>query len=426
MPDHVPLGEPPGSAVTSSGGAMSARVTDPGRHAWLRYFRLWDAYFALFAAGVAATVGLNAGEPVGHRAGALALIAALALWYLLLGRRAMLFGKPAWAAGVYLAGALLLFTPAVLLVHGTGFLLFALCPQAYMATSFGWANAVVVLLNLVPSAAIYAETRSVRDVLSETAPIAIMVILYSVLMSRWVDRIVRQSVERAELIEQLDASRAEVARLSHEAGVAAERQRLAGEIHDTVAQGLSSMVMLIQAAEADVDRDPEAAKGHLRTATSVARENLAETRALVAALTPAALSGASLPDAIGRLVSRFDVAATEFAVAGEARPLPMAAEVVLLRAAQEALANVRKHAAAAEVKLRLVYGPSTVTLEVRDNGRGLTPTVVGAATPGGAESGAGGGFGLAAMRARVEQLGGTLDAAGAPGEGTTIRAEVPA
>src|SRR5690606_745736 len=104
----------------------------------------------------------------------------------------------------------------------------------------------------------------------------------SVVTAVTAERTVRISEERADLIRELEATRAEVARLSHEAGMAEERQRLAGDIHDTVAQGLSSVVMLLEAADGALDRDPATARKHLRLATRTARENLAETRAIVA------------------------------------------------------------------------------------------------------------------------------------------------
>ena len=111
---------------------------------------------------------------------------------------------------------------------------------------------------------------------------------------------VEQSSERAHLIAELEASRAEVARLSHEAGVAAERARLAGEIHDTLAQGFTSIITLVQAAESEALRDER-----LALAVRTARENLAESRALVAALAPSALGSGSLHDAVRRQAARF-------------------------------------------------------------------------------------------------------------------------
>jgi len=226
----------------------------------------------------------------------------------------------------------------------------------------------------------------------------------------WIIRMIEQNVERGALIAELEASRAEVARLSHEAGVAAERARLAGEIHDTLAQGFTSIITLLQAA------DPALRDERLALAVRTAKENLAESRALVAALAPAALSQGSLPDSVRRQAARFaEETGTPAAVrvTGEERPLPTKVEVVLLRAAQEALTNVRRHAAAQEAAVLLAYAPSSVRLVIRDDGRGFDPATAD-------------GFGLNGMRARADQVDGRLTIHSSPDTGTTIELEVPA
>ena len=124
---------------------------------------------------------------------------------------------------------------------------------------------------------------------------------FSLFYGRWVSRIIAQSAERAEIIDQLEATRAELSAAQHEAGRMAERQRLSADIHDTLAQGFTSILMLIQAAQADLDGSHPRAGKHLDLAARTARENLAEARALVADLAPAQLEGATLPDALRRL-----------------------------------------------------------------------------------------------------------------------------
>lgn len=220
---------------------------------------------------------------------------------------------------------------------------------------------------------------------------------------------IRQSTERANLIAELEESRAEVARLSHEAGVTAERTRLAGEIHDTLAQGFTSIITLIQAS------DPELRDERLALAVRTARENLAESRAIVAALSPSALD-AGLTDAVRRQTARFTEEtglAASFRTTGEPRDLATPIEVVLLRATQEALTNVRRHARANEAAVLLAYSPSSVRVVVRDDGCGFDTTT-------------NGGFGLPGMRQRAEQVGGTLTVRSDPDTGTTIELEVPA
>ncbi|RLP91436.1 sensor histidine kinase [Micromonospora sp. BL4] len=250
----------------------------------------------------------------------------------------------------------------------------------------------------------------------ETLLAAVMIAVVVSVTGSWVQHLFVDADRRAALVDELAASRDEVARLSRQAGVDAERQRLAGEIHDTIAQGLSSVVMLIQAADAELDRDTGQARRHLALAVTTARANLAEARALVAALTPAELAGSPLVEAVRRVADRFTAETgvpVTLATPGTQRPLPTPVEVVLLRVTQEALANARKHAAAGRVEVRLEGRDGVVVLEVRDDGCGFTIPP------------AGDGYGLASMRNRVEQVAGTLRVSSSPGAGTTVRAEVP-
>jgi signal transduction histidine kinase len=171
--------------------------------------------------------------------------------------------------------------------------------------------------------------------------------------------------------------------------------------------------MLIQAAQADLDGSHPLAAGHLDLAAQTARENLAEARALVAGLAPAQLDGGTLPDALRRLSQAPGVDAS-FDLSGSPRPLPMAIDVVLLRVCQEALANVRKHACAQSVTVRLGYDQDAVRLEVSDDGAGFDPASVS------------GGYGLRGMRTRVAEAGGMLTVRSSPGAGTWVSAVVSA
>jgi len=225
----------------------------------------------------------------------------------------------------------------------------------------------------------------------------------------------RQGRELAILVGELEATRAETARLSRQSGAAAERERLALEIHDTLAQGFTSIVALAQAVEAELDTDPVAASRHVELIRATARENLAEARVMVADLAPAALDDSSLPAAIRRLADRLSAETGITVTVDTGRGLPalgMASDVVLLRAAQEALANVRKHSQASEVHVELSAVGRGVRFSLADNGVGL------------AEDHAEG-FGLRGMKARVAQVGGTMSVSPTPGGGVTVEVEVP-
>jgi signal transduction histidine kinase len=203
-----------------------------------------------------------------------------------------------------------------------------------------------------------------------------------------------------------------------------ERQRLAREIHDTLAQGFTSIVMHLEAAEGALSGEWPAVQQHLDQARRTARESLVQARRLVWALRPAILERTSLPTAVERVVAQWMAdtgIAAQAVITGTATPLPPAAEIALLRTVQEALTNVRRHARASEVAVTLSYMSDLVVLDVQDDGVGFDPAEIQAPSA----AGIAGGFGLAAMRERVEQLGGTLLIESAPGEGTTLVVEIP-
>jgi signal transduction histidine kinase len=210
------------------------------------------------------------------------------------------------------------------------------------------------------------------------------------------------------------------------AGLLGERRRIAGEIHDTLAQDFTSIVTNLEAAESALtSSDPARTFSHLDRARAIAREGLTEARRLVRALKPRLLEDAALPDALARLAQDWSessgVSAT-CATTGTVRPLAPEVESVLFRAAQEALTNVAKHAGASRAALTLSYVGGRVVLDVMDDGRGFG---AGCAVAG-VSNGSDGGFGLAAMRERVEALGGTLAVESAAGEGTTLAVDLPA
>ncbi len=213
------------------------------------------------------------------------------------------------------------------------------------------------------------------------------------------------------------------------AGISDERQRLSGEIHDTIAQGLAGIITQLQAAE-QANGDSGARTRHLGAAIGLARESLSEARRSVHALRPQPLESARLPDAVRDVAARWSqlngvpVAVT---TTGSARVMRPEIEVALLRTAQEALANVAKHAAASRVGLTLSYMENVVTLDVRDDGIGFLPeSEADAVATVHSGAGRGSGYGLATMRRRVEGVSGRLEIESEPYAGTAVSASVPA
>jgi signal transduction histidine kinase len=387
----------------------------PGdRHAWNRA-GLWDAYFAVVLAATLLIV-LTTSDPLGARVVAAISLAATAPLYVLVGRPAIAADRDTWHGTIYVICLVGLVVIAQTQVGPASWIMFGACPQCFMAMSLPRAFAAVVALNVTPVALAVQSIRRSPGSVTFVLGTVVLALAFSLVFGTWISKIIEQSRERAQLISRLEAAQAELAQVSHQAGTLAERQRLAGEIHDTIAQGLTSIVMLLQAAETEVEGDPPEARRHLGLAAQTAREGLAEARAMVAALAPAHLEGAPLHEALGRLTDRIGAElaiASRFEVCGPARPVPPTAEVVLLRAAQEALANVRKHARAADVRVILSYEPHSVRLDVRDDGAGFDPDRVN------------GGFGLRGMRSRILQVGGSLLVRARPGAGTSLSVEVP-
>ena len=221
-----------------------------------------------------------------------------------------------------------------------------------------------------------------------------------------------------EMMAENTGLQAQLLTQAREAGAGDERQRMAREIHDTLAQGLTGIITQLEAAEQtghDAERDRR-----IGNATRLARDSLAEARRSVQALRPQALEDARFPDALAQEVARWSATSgvpAEVKTTGDAMTMHPEVEVTLLRVAQEALANVAKHAAATHAWVTLSYMGDVVTLDVRDDGAGL-------AGPGRSESG--GGFGLIAMRQRVNRLAGQLEIESEPGAGTAVSASLPA
>ncbi len=244
---------------------------------------------------------------------------------------------------------------------------------------------------------------------------------------------IAELAEANQRLEQIMAEntglQAQLLTQAREAGAGDERQRMAREIHDTLAQGLTGIITQLEAAQQTGD-DAERQR-RIGNATRLARDSLAEARRSVQALRPQALEGSRLPEALAAEVTRWSATSgvtAETEVTGEARALHPEVEVTVLRVAQEALANVARHAGASRAAVTLSYMEDVVTLDVRDDGAGFARPANGSGTA--AADGAGGhaqgGFGLIAMRQRVNRLAGQLEIESEPGAGTAVSASLPA
>jgi signal transduction histidine kinase len=235
----------------------------------------------------------------------------------------------------------------------------------------------------------------------------------NLVLGLWITRVYEYAQERARLLAELTAAQDELAALHREAGVTAEREHLSRELHDTIAQSLAGTVLLAQRTRREFAAE-KLDDATLALVEDAARTALAETRALVAGLAPVELRGGGIAEALGQIADRF-TRETDLPVAVSSSPcagLEREAEVALLRCAQEALANVRRHAAASRVRLELTCDEDAACLRVLDDGHGFDPQA--AST----------GFGLAGLRSRLALVGGTVEIDGTPGA-TAVLARVP-
>jgi signal transduction histidine kinase len=218
------------------------------------------------------------------------------------------------------------------------------------------------------------------------------------------------AIENARLYEQ--------SRLS---ATLSERNRLARELHDTIAQGLTAVTMQLEAAQRGFERDPARARTRVARAHELARETLEDVRRSVWTLAAPLIDGQALSDALKELVERFAARTglpASYRHSGPPPALGHAAATQVLRIVQEALQNVEKHAQAAAVTVGSKTGDGALRVWVGDDGVGFAP----GAPP---ANGNGDGFGLLSLRERARLAGGTLQVESTPGEGTRVTVTIP-
>lgn len=387
---------------------------------WERWTGFWNLlFYATLAVGAVSAVSDTAVAP-GARALAFGLSLLWAAWHAAFAPKLQRRRTGVAPEVGYTAITMLLWLGLTVIHPAYFWTTFSVYWQLYSILPTRWA---------IPLSVAFTAIIGLRNYLVEPGTNAWSVLLYvgpsalfGTIFALWLSHIIDQSAERRELIEELESTRAQLATEERRAGTLGERQRLAGEIHDTLAQGFTSIVMHLEAAEQHLPPDAATARGHLDRARRTARESLGEARRFVWALQPQELASSPLGDALERVAARWSEETgvrADVTLAGEARRLRPDTEVTLLRAVQEALANVGKHANASSVAVTLSYMPDRVALDVRDDGVGFSR---GAGQPPARE---GGGYGLRAMGERARGLGGRLGIESETGEGTALVLELP-
>ncbi|RSM88746.1 two-component sensor histidine kinase [Kibdelosporangium aridum] len=364
----------------------------------------------------------------------LALCGLTAAWmYFMFTRRPDWWDRPV-IMGVFFAGLVVL--TAILVVRHPAFGFFTPAPYIYAFAILPWPWRLLAV-SVVAVVAGTAQASSVDTSTTFGVTVHVIIIVGNIIIMTGMAWLLRwDEQEKHELASTLDelsrtnklleTTLAENAGLhtqllaqAREAGILDERQRMAREIHDTLAQGLTGIITQLQAAE-QIHDVPEQWRKPFEAVKKLAKESLVEARRSVDALRPEPLETGRLSDALANVTgqwSKLHGLAAQFTTTGTARPTAPEAEFVLLRTAQEALANVAKHAHATRVGVTLSYLEDEVALDVRDDGTGFDPSTKDARRTGS--------FGLTIMRQRVENLSGTLQIESEPGLGTGISARIP-
>lgn len=377
-------------------------------HMWDRYLPLWHGAFA-FLVVLCATVA-SAEKPFEGAIVVWAFAGALLAWYLpgIRWKTDHWVGRYATGA-LYLAVGWALWLGAVSVNSVFLMLLSVLPAQVFMFMPMRWAIFGTMCMAVVVIWRIVVTSGGLIWVFG-----MVVTATMGILLGNFINDIVRQSRERRDLIDELQRTRAELSLAEREAGMLAERGRLAREIHDTLAQGLVGIITQLEATENITDDATR--RAHIVQARTLARQSLAESRRFVQALRPSQLEGRSLAAALRDLLttSGLEHLRADFVISGTVHPLPLERETALLRIAQEALHNVYKHAQATSVTLTLTYFDDMALLDIQDDGTGFDPEAV-----------AGDRYGIAGMHERITLIGGTLEIESTPGEGTTVVATVP-
>ncbi|MEV0248948.1 sensor histidine kinase [Nocardia sp. NPDC050712] len=299
---------------------------------------------------------------------------------------------------------------AVLLDGGAAFFIVSL-PMFWMYTAtprgaIGWtvAAAVATLLGTA-----VGDQNSPGNVVFTMIGLA-----GGILLGLWMDRVLKLGEERNRVLAtELAQTQSALAAAHQRQGAAEERERLAREIHDTLAQGFASIIVLAEAAGNSLETDPVSSAKQLLSIQRTARENLTEARVLVGAAPARGGAAEGIAPALRHILDRLTedtglIVHAELADVDCDQPT----RIALLRCTQESLANVRKHAGASTVGVVLARGPAGVELEITDDGIGFTPHRAR-------------GFGINGMRARLTELGGDLTVTSSPGAGTRVFATLP-
>lgn len=334
------------------------------------------------------------------------LTGVIAVWYfpLIFNRNALWIKNPPRTLAYQIVGWILL--GGLIFLNPTAMMLGAMYyPILFTRMPIRWAISSASVLTLGLLVAFIAIFNIDSESLPTIVTVTGLILGGAITIGTFINSLIVQSSDRQRLINELSQTRASLLKVEREAGILAERQRLAREIHDTLAQDFTSIIVHLTAAKLG---GSESATPHIQQAEQTARDGLDEARRIVWAMRPEQLEHSTLVESIEEFAARWSVensVRVNTAITGAPRPLGPERDAALLRVTQEALNNVKKHANASRVDITLSYMADLVALDIVDDGIGF-------------EEKENRGFGLKTMRERVEELRGTLTIES--GDGTAI------
>lgn len=379
-------------------------------HVWDR----WDWIFHTISYGVLILqVVIFVVNDLGHTSFQwfFGLTGAIAVWYfpLIFNRNALWIKNPPRTLAYQIVGWILL--GGLIFLNPTAMMLGAMYyPILFTRMPIRWAISSASVLTLGLLVAFIAIFNTDSESLPTIVTVTGLILGGAITIGTFINSLIVQSSDRQRLIDELSQTRASLLKLEREAGVLAERQRLAREIHDTLAQDFTSIIMHLTAAKLG---DSESAVPHVQQAEQTARDGLDEARRIVWAMRPEQLEHSTLVESIEVLAARWSAENSirvNTAITGTPRPLGPERDAALLRVTQEALNNIKKHANASRVDITLSYMADLTALDIVDDGIGF-------------EEKDQHGFGLKTMRERVEELRGTLTIESS--DGTAIAVSLP-
>ena len=327
-------------------------------------------------------------------------------------------------AALYLLGNILGIVILIRTWDGTSLLLFAIYwfGFAYLYTRYALIYALILTISTQWAFGAFDSNMGLNVDTFASVGVLVVILGFSGMMARYIEAFQNEAEKSRHLLAELKRAQESLINREREAGVEQERRRMAGEIHDTIAQHFASIITNLRAAREQEISDPALMQQHVANAFAAAQQGLTDSRSMLATMQPDVLLGRSLTDVLTSVVEEWSAPQPGINVTlsseGEPATLSRAQESLLVRATQEALRNIGKHAGATSVDVRISWLEDEMLLDITDNGIGFTPAHV--------EAGKNGyQLGLATMESRVEAAGGTFALESAPGEGVSITISFP-